>query len=714
MQENINIPDSTITSALTFRNLVLMNMQQLTNFPYIENDFDALTDYELLCLVVKYLNDVIDNQNEQNDSITNMYNAFLALQTYVNNTKDTLEDAFNNLDDYVRNYFANLDVQEEINVKLESMAESGELTTLIANYVDPIYQAYETEINADIADFKSTVNDTVSTLSTNVTTLSGAVSAESVARITEDTTLSERISTIVASAGTAGDSSSEIVEARTNEDGLTFSTLCGRIDYIENTTPFKQNMIQNGDLNALTYACKALITNPSNSPFGSTSVLLSSQVVNVANKTDMTSNNYIMQTVYKLDSSQSAPLQVAFRTINRTAISPSPAYHYGAWNILDYNMLNTLNITYSNLVNGNIARTNLNGKYASNGIISAQTDFNTLLVQGNYLMTSTSNTNCPAGLSVCVLSNELVDISSAGNQYIVQTAYDLQINSIYKRMIINFPANSSNNTYRDWVRVHPASSPASSLVGKKIVNFGDSIIGTFVGSGSIPNVITDITGATTYNVGFGGCQMSDRTNQYWKDFSMCALADAVASGDFSQQTADMADPDWTNKPDNGISNLNRLKAIDFSEIDYVTISYGTNDYTAGDVLDNENDPYDYSTVLGALRYSCKTLLEAYPNLKILVCSPIYRLFLSSSGGSVVIDATGDDRTYAGGYTLKELSAAMVNCAKEMHIPVLDAYNDLGLNSWNYTNFFTGTDGTHPNLNGRAELARLYAMKLLNL
>lgn len=135
MQGNVNIPDSTITSALTFRNLVLMNMQQLTNFPYIENDFDALTDYELLCLVVKFLNDVIDNQNEQNDSITNMYNAFLALQTYVNNTKETLEDAFNELDDYVRNYFDNLDVQEEINNKLDQMLEDGVLEQIIEQFI---------------------------------------------------------------------------------------------------------------------------------------------------------------------------------------------------------------------------------------------------------------------------------------------------------------------------------------------------------------------------------------------------------------------------------------------------------------------------------------------------------------------------------------------------------------------------------------------------
>ena len=135
MQGNINIPDSTITTNLSFRQLVLMNMQQLTNFPYIEKDFDALTDYELLSLVVKFLNDVIANQNEQNDSITRMYQSFLALQDYVNNTKDDLEDAFNNLDDYVRNYFENLDVQEEINNKLDQMLEDGVLEQIIEQFI---------------------------------------------------------------------------------------------------------------------------------------------------------------------------------------------------------------------------------------------------------------------------------------------------------------------------------------------------------------------------------------------------------------------------------------------------------------------------------------------------------------------------------------------------------------------------------------------------
>ena len=116
-------------SAPNFKQLVYMNMQQLTNFPYIEDDFDALTNYGLLCKVVDYLNQVIDNNNEQNTVVTNLYNAFVELQ------------------DYINDFFDNLDVQEEINNKLDEMTVDGSLTQIIKNYVDPIYEDFEEEIN---------------------------------------------------------------------------------------------------------------------------------------------------------------------------------------------------------------------------------------------------------------------------------------------------------------------------------------------------------------------------------------------------------------------------------------------------------------------------------------------------------------------------------------------------------------------------------------
>ena len=85
----------------------------LTNFPFIEEDFDALTYYELLCKVVGYLNKVIDTTNA------------IGIQT------EELTNAFNELKSYVDNYFTNLNVQQEINNKLDEMAEDGTLAKII-------------------------------------------------------------------------------------------------------------------------------------------------------------------------------------------------------------------------------------------------------------------------------------------------------------------------------------------------------------------------------------------------------------------------------------------------------------------------------------------------------------------------------------------------------------------------------------------------------
>lgn len=96
----------------------------LQNFPFIEEDFDALTDYQLICKVVEYLNTVITSQNE-------------VIQQMINVTADfeRLEELFNQLRDYVDHYFENLDVQEEVNNKLEDMAEDGTLQEIINAYI---------------------------------------------------------------------------------------------------------------------------------------------------------------------------------------------------------------------------------------------------------------------------------------------------------------------------------------------------------------------------------------------------------------------------------------------------------------------------------------------------------------------------------------------------------------------------------------------------
>lgn len=85
----------------------------LENFPFIEADFDALTEWQLFCKLGKEINKIINSENTLGEQTENLTNAFIALQNYVNN------------------YFDNLDIQNEVNNKLNEMAEDGTLARII-------------------------------------------------------------------------------------------------------------------------------------------------------------------------------------------------------------------------------------------------------------------------------------------------------------------------------------------------------------------------------------------------------------------------------------------------------------------------------------------------------------------------------------------------------------------------------------------------------
>lgn len=101
----------------------------LQNFPFIEEDFDALTDYQLISKVVEYLNTVIQSQNE-------LITETERFESNITSDFEELEGLFNTLKNYVDNYFDNLDVQEEINNKLDDMVESGTLQEIITSYIN--------------------------------------------------------------------------------------------------------------------------------------------------------------------------------------------------------------------------------------------------------------------------------------------------------------------------------------------------------------------------------------------------------------------------------------------------------------------------------------------------------------------------------------------------------------------------------------------------
>lgn len=109
--------------------MLQINTWGQNNFPFVESDFDELTNYGMLMKMMKTLNDVIANENLVEQDMTNLFNAFTELQNYVND------------------YFDNLDVQDEIDNKLDKLVEDGTLTELIGSYLNPYIYEQNVRIN---------------------------------------------------------------------------------------------------------------------------------------------------------------------------------------------------------------------------------------------------------------------------------------------------------------------------------------------------------------------------------------------------------------------------------------------------------------------------------------------------------------------------------------------------------------------------------------
>lgn len=108
---------------------------------------ESLSYYECLCGLLSYLKEtVIPTVNNNADAIVEVQNLMTQLQNYVDN------------------YFNNLDVQNEINNKLDELVEDGTLENLIGTYIQPRIDAQ----NERIQNFENNVNNQINTINNKV------------------------------------------------------------------------------------------------------------------------------------------------------------------------------------------------------------------------------------------------------------------------------------------------------------------------------------------------------------------------------------------------------------------------------------------------------------------------------------------------------------------------------------------------------------------
>ena len=240
------------------------------------------------------------------------------------------------------------------------------------------------------------------------------------------------------------------------------------------------------------------------------------------------------------------------------------------------------------------------------------------------------------------------------------------------------------------------------LSGKVIACFGDSIIGNTRDYTSTSAYISEATGATVYNFGFGGCRMSVHASG-WDNCSMYRLADDIYNNDFSELVSAI-NTGWSGMPGYFRNTVAWLDKCDFSKVDAILVAYGTNDYREPtSVLDNPSNPLDTSTVCGALRYSLKQILSKYPNIQILVTCPIFRTFF--------VDETTTPSEYSdtkdwGSGTLLDYAEAYKKACNDMNVPFLDLYHETSFNPYTRLHFYPADDGTHPNEYGRRRIGTI--------
>lgn len=115
------------------------------NIPMVFDD--SLSYYEALCALWKWL------QTDVIDVINNNATATEAYRDEVYQYKQAVDQ----LHDYVENYFTNLDVQEEINNKLDQMAEDGTLAEIIGDYLNAT-AVWGFDTVADMQDATNLIN----------------------------------------------------------------------------------------------------------------------------------------------------------------------------------------------------------------------------------------------------------------------------------------------------------------------------------------------------------------------------------------------------------------------------------------------------------------------------------------------------------------------------------------------------------------------------
>ena len=630
---------------------------------------ETMTYYEMLVWFTEYMkNTIIPTINNNGLAVEELQNKYIELKSYVDN------------------YFDNLDVQEEINNKLDAMSEDGSLTNLIKGYVDPIYQAYKEEINKAIEDIETNVNSTLNTQNEAIDVLE--------ARMDTFTHLNE--------GSTTGDA--ELQDIRVGFNGITYDSAGNSvrnqsIQVNQNKTTllpieYKKKTItwtsgsrigSNGNIyedsncqisNAIPVNGKYVLFDY-NYSFGNltyqylfnfygSDTINHENLLGRANPTNAIANTRCYGNLLAVAIPDGAKYIVcSATTINLTSLNiydMSFNTDLIAQNTIDYDQIKSIKC-YENVLSDTFEP----GIIGTDGTITLSTTYkisdycevlpNTCYHRKNY--------NSQALIGYYDINKNWISRRGADNVEFFITPDNCKyiryadtnanvINQVVGRFKVNENVPSDTSLSID-IKDSEYGKTLNKIYNKKVCILGDSI---------------------AYGIG-----ATDRTTDSW-----VALLQKYTKSKITNLAITGASLQYRSGAESEAKSVYTLSTeTDFTPYDYVIISAGTND-----ILANIGEPSDNisTTACGALNLIIQNILTSNPYCQILFFGPMFRNRFNQGDGH-----NSDDYDFNGKWVI-DLADKLQETAEKNHIPNKNLYRTFELNKYNANILLS--DGLHPN------------------
>lgn len=674
---------------------------------------DSLSYYETLCGLTNHLNDMISNLNTMGVDVTNLHQAYVMLQEWVNN------------------YFDNLDVQNEINNKLDTMASDGSLSAIVKPILDTYtntIRVLEARMNtfsalkngsttgdAELTDIRvgyngrvyenagTAVRDQVGNVNNNLIALSNKTFAPS--KFIEH--------------------NDELVFAKTNNIGIPTR----QDGYVIGNSGYPQALYGETYTTVtipIDKSCSVYFSDDDKSHY---TVIYSSYVHNAEvsaraewNTGSQTNTLPTKENPYSLVEGDVLYLSVLTEWFNGEG---GIRHHVTYLEEIKSNVLNDKVILgeqqLSQVGVNELTKTVhvLNGQYemqqyhikgycsASNGVFYPSEQYITYMKtfdEDSLVYVNVPVENQPYVFLVLYsgvefTSNNFIQGFKLGDNNLPTFDNPLFVKGGQTIGLSTYFTNTVETSFTKVVRKtsDKVVYTAMASINDKILWLGDSISQY----SNIGERVSDLTGLKIYNCSFAGSPMTHGNPQTQEAMGFYGLSQAIVSNNYTEQETALSNQELTSGNTwelvDRVNHLNTLKSLNFNnDVTDIVVMLGTNDLANSFAISSSS----MSGFKDAMRASIVRILNAYPHIRFRFISDPYRG-----------DITEENKDVYGHYLVDIINAEIEVC-KEFNIPYFNLYEVCGINEHTQALYLL-SDKLHLSKAGKKLLAKIIAKWLVS-